>query len=68
MASFFHSEKQQAFFEELANSGELIFACGPSGIAANLCGLWRVQRYPENKEDRLEVGDGTHRAISECCG
>jgi len=60
VASFFQSEKQRALFLELASTGELIFACGPSGISANLCGFWRVQRYPENKEDRLEVGDGTH--------
>jgi hypothetical protein len=64
MANFFHSEKQRAFFEELANSGELIFACGPSGIAANLWGLWRVKRVDHTLfrgESMLTFFDGDEK-------
>lgn len=52
------SEKQKKLFEEITKCGELIFACGPEGVSANIVGKFHVRRYGD--EDRLDMGDGTN--------
>ena len=54
----FKSAQQIALFEEISKSGELVFACGPKGISANIVGSFCVKHYPDKKEHRLEMGDG----------
>jgi hypothetical protein len=58
MASEFVSKRQKELFAEIAKSGELVFACGPSGISANIVGEFNVRHYPEKNEHRIEMGDG----------
>ena len=58
MASEFINYKQKSLFEEISNSGELVFACGPNGISANIVGEFSVRYYPDKKEHRLEMGTG----------
>ena len=58
MATEFKSGKQKELFEEIAKAGELVFACGPKGISANIVGEFSVKHYPSKKEHRLEMGDG----------
>lgn len=41
----------------VCRSGELIFACGPAGVSANIVGRFEVRRHGD--EDRLDMGDGT---------
>ena len=53
----FVSEKQKQLFSYLEESGELVFACGPKGVAANLVGNFKVRRN-HHDEDQLDVGDG----------
>jgi len=52
----FVSEKQRVLFDAISRAGDLIFAAGPTGISANVCGPFKVTRYGD--EDRLEMGDG----------
>ena len=77
MASCFRSDKQRDLFKALEKCGELIFACGPNGVSANIVGSFRVLR--RGHEDRLEMGDGAQHAdidwsritqveVSECSG
>ena len=54
----FVSEKQKRLFKQLEAEGELVFACGPRGIVANLVGTFIVRRN-HHDEDQLDVGDGT---------
>ncbi len=58
MPSEFISEKQRRLFDEIAKEGELILACGPKDISANIVGNFYVVHYPNAKEHRLEMGDG----------
>lgn len=58
VASYFISEKQKKLFERLGECGDLLFACGPKGISANIVGPFCVRRTGD--EDRLEMGDGTN--------
>jgi hypothetical protein len=55
----FASPKQKELFDAIAESGELVFACGPKGLSANLVGKFSVQKNHKN-EDQLNVDDGTH--------
>lgn len=55
----FISQKQRDLFKAIENSGKLIFACGPTGISANLVGVF-VVRKNHHGNDQLDVGDGTH--------
>ena len=52
------SEKQRQLFEQLAEAGPLVFACGPKGISANIVGEFSVR--VQNNEDLLCMGDGTN--------
>ena len=55
----FISQKQRDLFKAIENSGELVLACGPKGISANLVGNF-VVRKNNHGDDQLDVGDGTH--------
>ena len=59
MASSFMSKKQEDLFQEIETAGELVFACGPAGVSANIVGQFRINKI-QGKEDRLEMGDGTN--------
>jgi hypothetical protein len=48
---------QKQLFREIESSGELIFACGPKGVSANIVGRFRIDRIGD--EDRLVIEDGT---------
>lgn len=54
----FQSKKQAELFNEIAKCGDLLFACGPKGVSANIYGSFSVVRAGE-KEDRLDMGNGT---------
>lgn len=58
MASEFVDDKQSKLFAEVSKAGELVFACGPKNISANIVGDFFIRHYPEKKEHRLEMGDG----------
>lgn len=58
MANEFITDIQKLLFDEITKAGELVFACGPSGISANIVGEFSVRHYPEKKEHRLEMGNG----------
>jgi hypothetical protein len=58
MAQTFMSDTQRELFNQICSEGELIFACGPKGVSANLVGTFKVGHI-DGKEDLLEVGDGT---------
>ena len=53
------SNQQRVLFLLLENCGELVFACGPRGVSANLVGKLSVHKN-NHKEDQLNVGDGTN--------
>lgn len=59
MSSLFLNEKQKNIFDEIAKAGELVFACGPRGISANIVGKFSVRYVSDKDEHRLEMGDGT---------
>lgn len=50
----FISEKQRKLFEALAESGEMVFACGPKGISANIVGHFLVRKN-QRQDDQLDV-------------
>jgi hypothetical protein len=53
------SEKQIALFKMIESEGELVFACGPRGVVANIVGHFKVQKN-HHDEDQLDMGDGTN--------
>jgi hypothetical protein len=53
------SPKQAELFEALEKCGEMVFACGPRGISANLVGQFVVKKNHLG-DDQLDVDDGTH--------
>ncbi len=55
----FISDVQKLLFQKIESSGELVFACGPKGISANLVGEFKIQKN-HHGEDQLDVNDGTH--------
>ena len=55
----FLSMKQKKLFDEISQCGELIFACGPKGVSANMVGQFSVRKNHRG-EDQLNVDDGTH--------
>lgn len=59
MQNEFFSDNQKKLFAEIEKAGELVFACGPRGMSANIVGEFCVRYYPEKKEHRLEMGDGS---------
>jgi hypothetical protein len=54
----FVSEQQRLLFAEVALAGDLIFACGPRGISANIVGSFSV-RTNHHGDDQLDMGDGS---------
>ena len=50
-----------ALFKKIESAGELVFACGPSGVIANIVGHFKVTRN-HHGEDQLDMGDGTNHA------
>ncbi len=58
MASHLQSAALRTLVEAVCRTGELIFACGPEGVSANIVGPFAVRRHGD--EDRLEMGDGTN--------
>lgn len=58
MVNEFVSDKQKKLFAEIAKAGELVFACGPKDVSANIVGEFCIRHYPDKKEHRLEMGDG----------
>ena len=52
------SRPLRALLDAACRSGDLILACGPEGVSANLVGRVAVVRH--GAEDRLDVDDGTH--------
>ena len=55
----FASNKQRLLFKELESAGEMVFACGSSGISANIVGEFKVRKN-KHAEDQLDMGDGTN--------
>lgn len=52
------SERQIALFKMIESEGELVFACGPRGVVANIVGHFKVQKN-HHDEYQLDMGDGT---------
>ena len=52
------NHKQKKLFELIVQNDDLVFACGPKGISANLVGKFSIVN--KSKEDLLNVGDGTN--------
>lgn len=57
MGSHFASARQRALFAAVTAAGPLLFACDKGGLRVNLEGEFQVRGY--DKEDRLDLGDGT---------
>jgi hypothetical protein len=53
------SEKQMTLFKKIESEEELVFACGPRGLVANIVGKFKVQKN-HHGEDQLDMGDGTN--------
>lgn len=60
MGSIFSNEKQKKLFDEIEKSGDLIFACGPEGVSANIVGKFKVKYISAKDEHRLDMEDGTN--------
>jgi hypothetical protein len=57
MPSKLQFQRQRDLFKQIEECGDLIFACGPNGISANIVGPFRIERF--GSEDLLIMGDGT---------